>query len=282
VGGKQIDMVSGDALWVPEFYKNGLIEPFDIESLDTAKGLFPEAKKLPFWQTDKGYMAFPFGWSPIQIAYNPKYVDPAPDSWEVLWDPKYKGRIAMELQPFDVMAFMAKYLGFKEAYNMSTDEIKQAKERLIALKPNILKFVEQNVELVKLMADESIWLCTSNIGMEDRVKDAGGPAIKTFIPKEGTVGFLDGEMLVKGGVNHDVAMAFLNVAETGEWLGKNFLEYGRPLLSKDAYDWLVKNGYEERAKRYLFDKPEVATQMTLKGPAKNMDAYIAAFNEAIA
>ncbi len=68
-------------------------------------------------------MAFPFGWSPVVIAYNPKYVPDQPDSWDIFFDPKYKGKIAMELQPFDVMAMMGKSLGIDKAYNMSVDQI---------------------------------------------------------------------------------------------------------------------------------------------------------------
>jgi spermidine/putrescine-binding protein len=283
VGGKQIDMVSGDALWVPKFYEEGLIEPFDLWSLKSSKGLFDMALfDLPFFQTDDGMnLAFPFGWSPVVIAYNPDYV-PEPDSWEVLWDPKYKGKVAMELQPFDVMAMMGKSLGYDNAYSMNEEQIEAAKNQLIDLLPNILKFVEQNVEIVGLLADESIWLATVNLGIEDRVSDAGGPAVKTFVPKEGIVGWMDGEMIVKDAVNKDVALNWLDKMETGEWAAKNFLEYGRPLVNRDAYHWLVKNGYEERAKQYLFDQPEVVLSMTLKGPSEDLGATIAAFNDALA
>jgi spermidine/putrescine transport system substrate-binding protein len=282
VGGKQIDLVSGDALWVGKYYQEGLIEGFDLNALATAKNLFDVVNQFDFWKADGKYLAFPFGYSPVVVAYNPKYVTPEPDSWEVLWDPKYKGKVAMELQPFDVMAMMGKSLGIKDAYNMTPDQVQQAKQQLIDLKPNILKFVEQNVELVTLMADESIWFATVNVGMEDRVKDAGGPEVKTFVPKEGVVGWMDGEMLVKGGTNRDVAWAWLDKMETPEWIAKNFMEYGRPLFNKAAYDLVVKQGHEERAKRYLFDKPEVVLTMTLKGPSPNMDLYINAFNEGLA
>ncbi|MFQ5854125.1 MAG: PotD/PotF family extracellular solute-binding protein [Anaerolineae bacterium] len=282
VGGKQIDMVSGDALWVPAFYEEGLIQAFDLEALETAKHLFDEAKAFDFWTTDEGYLAFPFGWSPVVIAYNPEHVTPEPDSWEVLWDPKYKGKVALPLQPFDVMAMMGKALGIQDSYNMNEEQVAQAKDLLIQLKPNLLKFTEQEVEHVTLLTDESIWMAAVNLGMEDRVKDAGGPEIKTFAPKEGVIGWLDGEMIVKDAANPDAAMAWLDKMETPEWIAKNFLEYGRPLFNKTAYDILVKQGHEERAKRYLFDRPEIALTMTLKGPSPDLDLYINAFNEALA
>jgi len=282
VGGKQLDLVSGDALWVKKYYEEGLIDAFDLDSLATAKYLHPVVKEFTWWQAGSNYLAFPFGWSPVPIAYNPKYVDPAPDSWEVLWDPKYKGKLAMELQPFDVMAMMGKSLGIQDAFNMTEEQIAQAKQQLIDLKPSLLKFVEQNTELVTLMADETIWFCTVNLGMEDRVKDAGGPEVKSFIPKEGTIGWMDGEMMVKDGSNHDVAWNYLDKMETPEWIAKNFLQYGRPLLNQGAFDILDKQGEGDRARRYYMDKPEALLSMTLKGPSANMDAYISAFNEALA
>lgn len=283
VGGAQIDMVSGDALWVPKFYEEGLIEPFDLWALQTHKDLWDEALFVPFWKTEDGMdLAFPFGWSPVVIAYNPKYVQPDPDSWEVLWDPKYKGRVAMEQQPFDVMGYMAKALGFKEAFRMTPEQLEQAKKALIDLMPNVLKFMEQQAEAVTLLADESAWLVTGNLGLEDRVKDVGGPEIRTFVPKEGTIGWMDGEMIVKDAVNKDVALNFLDKMQTPEWIARNFLEYGRPLFNREAYHWLVKNGHEERAKRYMMDKPEIALSMTLKGPAEDLEATISAFNEALA
>jgi len=53
------------------------------------------------------YLAFPFGYSPVLVAYNPKYVKSKPDSWAALWDPKYKGKNRHGAAAFDVMAMMA-------------------------------------------------------------------------------------------------------------------------------------------------------------------------------
>src|SRR6266581_1183310 len=49
-GGAHWDISSEDALWVPKFYKEGLIEAFDIKSLPVAKQLYPIALHVPFWK----------------------------------------------------------------------------------------------------------------------------------------------------------------------------------------------------------------------------------------
>lgn len=283
VGGEGLDLVSADALWIPAFYEEGLIEPFDLWELDSARGLFDIALNIPFWKTEDGLdMAFPFGWSPVMIGYNPQYVTGDPDSWDVLWDPKYEGKICIPLQPFDIMAMMGLSLNVPEPYNMTAEELAAAKQRLIDLMPNILAFTEQEIENARLLADESAWLSIINLGIEEKVKDAGGPEVKTLLPKEGWVGYMDGEMIVKDAKNMDVAMNWLDKMESGEWLAENFMVSPRPLFSREAYHVLVNNGWGELADRRFFTEPEKALQMTLKGPSEDMGAVIEAFNEALA
>ena len=125
-GNSGIDLLSGDALWVPAYDANGLVEAFDIGSLAVASELYPIAREFPFFQGAGGYLAYPWGWSPIQIAYDPAQVAPDPDSWEVLIDPKYAGRVVMENQPIDIMLFAGKAIGAADPYNMTDDELGDA------------------------------------------------------------------------------------------------------------------------------------------------------------
>ena len=112
VGG-QLDLISGDALWVPKYYSDGLIDAWDINEVPVAQTLYSIARSFPIWTVPAGYLGYPFGWSPVQIYYDPAHVSPTPDSWEVLLDPKYAGRVVMENQPVEVMAYMGKLAGAK-------------------------------------------------------------------------------------------------------------------------------------------------------------------------
>jgi spermidine/putrescine-binding protein len=109
----QLDKISGDAMWVPNAYaKDGLIEPFDINELKVSSQLYSFAREFPYWQSSEGYMAYPFGWSPIMIYYDPAKVTGDPNDWQVLLDPKYKGRVVVENQPEEIVAYMARAAGF--------------------------------------------------------------------------------------------------------------------------------------------------------------------------
>lgn len=278
VGG-QLDLVSGDALWVPHYFEAGLIEAWDINELEVSKQLYSIARTFPIWTKPEGYLGFPFGWSPVQIYYDPAQVSPEPDSWEVLLDPKYAKRVLVEDQPVEIMAYMGKFAGVSNAYSMTPDEIATAKDLLTHLKPNILRLASQATDTIAALKSGEAWIATGNLGTDIRVKDQGGPELKVFTPKEGTIGWMDSEMIVKGGANQNLIIPFLQQAEQAEYIAANFMLNGRPLFNEAAYKILVNQGQQERADRFLYNKPETVETMDLKGPGTSTQAVIDAFNE---
>lgn len=277
--GQQFDIVSGDALWVPKYLEDGLTESFDLSSLEVSTQLYSIAREFDFWQDGSNYMGYPFSWSTVQIYYNPKYVTTVPDSWHAILDPKYRAKISLENIPTDMMAIAARATGGKEPYSMTSAEIAKAKDYLKQLKPNVLKLASQNNEVVRALADESAWIGITNLGTDDRVKDAGGSVVKPAYPSEGTVGFIDSEQMVKASKNKEAFPRFINAAEQAEYIAQNFLTNGRPLFNEKAYKLLVDQGHQDRADRLLYSSPEKALEMTIKGPAGDQQAYTDAFNE---
>jgi spermidine/putrescine-binding protein len=277
--GSQFDIVSGDALWVPKYNKDGLTESFDLSSLPVSSQLYSIARSFPFWKDGSNYMGYPFSWSTVQIYYNPKYVHTVPDSWHALLDSKYKGKISLENIPTDMMAIAGKATGSKSPYSMTTAEIADAKGWLKQFKPNVLKLASQNNEVVRALADGSAWIGITNLGTDDRVKDAGGPVVKMAYPKEGTIGFIDSEQMVSASKNKDFFPRFINAMQQAPYIAQNFLTNGRPLFNEKSYKLLVNQGHGDRARRLLYNQPEKALKMTLKGPSGNEQAYTDAFNE---
>jgi spermidine/putrescine-binding protein len=277
--GGQYDIVSTDALWAPKYFKDGLTEPFDIGSIPVSSQLYSIAKEVPFWKASGGYLVYPNGWSSVNIYYNPKYVSPAPTSWHVLTEPKYAGKVVAENQPTDLMAMAGLATGAKEPYNMTTAEISKAQEFLKAAKPAFLKLVSQNSDSVRALADGSAWMALENLGTDFRVKAAGGPVVKEATPKEGVVGWIDGEQMVKASAHKNRFEQFLNSMEQANWVAQNFLVNGRPLFNEKAYKILVNQGHKERADLLWYNQPERALQLTLKGPSGNVQGVIDAFNQ---
>jgi len=275
----QLDMMSADALWVPKYFEEGLVEAWDLGQLDVSKQLYSIAREFAIWTTPQGYLGYPIGWSPTVIYYDPAHVSPAPDSWEVLFDPKYKKRVGVQNMPTEVMAYMGLAAGVKDPYNMTTDEIAQAKAMLIKLKPNLTGLFNQGNGGVAALKSGEIWVCPGNLGWETRVKEQGGPDLKVLVPKEGTVGWMDAEMIVKGGENQNLILPFLELAEQAEYIAANFMLNRRPLFNEKAYKLLINQGQQETADRYLYNKPETLNTMKLMGPGANTQVVLDAWNE---
>ena len=277
----QLDMMSADALWVRDAYnKEGLIEPFDIDEIKVGKELYSFAREFEIWTTPEGYLGYPFGWSPIMIYYDPAKVSGSPDGWEVLLDPKYKGRVIVEHQPEEIVAYMARAAGFDTPYSLSDDQLTTVRGLLEQLKPNILRFAGQATDTVNALVSGEAWLATGNIGNEDRVKDASGPEIKGYVPKEGTVAWQDSEMIVKGGANSKLIKPFWEKAEVAENMVANFHAYGRPLFNEKAYKLLVDGGQKDKADRFRYNEAEdILAKSILKGPGTSIDKSIELFTD---
>ncbi len=273
----QFDIVSADALWVPYYNQQGLTYPFDIDSIPVSSQLYSVARDFPIWQSGGEYLAYPRAWSALRIYYNPKYVSPAPTSYDVLLDPKYHGKFVRENQPTDIMAEAGLATGSKDPYNMSSAELSRATEWLKAAKPAYLTLVSQNTGVVQALTIESAWFTSEILGTDIRVKEAGGPTIMRATPKEGVIGWLDAEQKMKT-KNADRFNQFINAWGQAEWIPPLFKEFREAWFNEKAYKILVNQGQGDFADALLYNQPEEALKAHLKGPSKNPNAYIQAFN----
>jgi spermidine/putrescine-binding protein len=278
--GSQFDVAAADALWVSKMHKDGLTQSFDLSSIGAAKQLYPTARHIKIWKDGSNQMAFPNGWSTVQVYYNPKYVKTKPTSYDALLDPKYRKKIAYEDEADAVMAVAGLATGAKIPYDQTLAEIKRSKAWLEQLKPNILHLASQNSENINLMKDESAWIVLGNLGVDLRVKDAGGPLIKVAFPKEGLIGWFDGEQMVSKSKHKDVFAKFIDATYSQtSWIAKNFIKNGRPMFNEKAYKLLVNQGYKHRADLFHYNNPDLIFKAHLSGPARNAQAVTDAFNE---
>jgi spermidine/putrescine-binding protein len=278
--GSQFDIAAMDALWVPKLHKDGYTDSFDMSSIGASKQLYSDARAIPFWKDGSNTMAFPNGWSTVNVFYNPKYVKTKPTSYDALLNPKYKGKIAYENQPENIVAIAGLATGAKRPFQQSLAQISRSKEWMKKWKPNVLHLANQNSENITLAKDESVWIVLGNLGVDLRVKAAGGPVMKQANPKEGLIGWFDGEQMVKKSKHKDVFATFIDATYSQTaWIAKNFIKNGRPMFNEKAYKLLVNQGYKHRADLFHYNNPELIFQSHIEGPSKNIQAVTDAFNE---
>ena len=162
---------------------------------------------------------------------------------------------------------------------LTPDQMSSAANWLSALKPNLIKLASQNNEVVTMLANGEAAVGISNLGTDVRVKDAGGPVIQAAYPTEGTIGFIDSEMITAKGTNKALTKPFLDAMQQSEFIVENFTTNWRPLFNEAAAKILTNDPKTaENAKRLFMDNPDKALTMTLKGPAQDQQAYTEAFN----
>ena len=99
-------------------------------------------------------------------------------------------------------------------------------------------------------------------------------------PKEGLLGWFDGEQKVSKSKHKDVFEQFMDSVEgQTSFAALNFIKNGRPMFNEKAYKLLVNQGHKARADAFNYNKPELIFSANLQGPSKNPQAITDAFNE---
>ena len=73
----------------------GLLLPLNLDNLSNYQNLNPSFKQLTHLVKDGVHYGLPFAWGPYGLVYNTEVFDSAPQSWNVLWDPQYKGQFSI-------------------------------------------------------------------------------------------------------------------------------------------------------------------------------------------
>ena len=137
-------------------------------------------------------------------------MNPPPTSWEIVWDPKYKGRVIMADTDQELIQF-AVALGAKDPFNLTKDEMAHIKQRLIDLRSNLKAYFATFEDSVQYVEDGDVDLLIQ--GDEYRVKllhDRGYDNWALTVPKEGALGWTDVYTVSSGTGDEDLAYAWIN------------------------------------------------------------------------
>jgi spermidine/putrescine transport system substrate-binding protein len=129
----------------PRWREAGLLKPIDTSKLKNWNKISATLRNLPGLDAGRGRVWFvPHYWGNTSVTIR---TDLAPEyaqsqSWDILFDPKYKGRIAVLDGVDDVVPFIARMIGV-DAYNMSEADWQKVQAKLRQLLPQ-LRFVSSD------------------------------------------------------------------------------------------------------------------------------------------
>jgi putative spermidine/putrescine transport system substrate-binding protein len=193
--GKDFDVFAVNTAQLQRYIEAGLTTPHDLSKLPNQKEVLPrfrDLSKVKGVMRDGKVHSIPFCFDSIGIIYDKDKVSPAPDSFEVLWDPKYKGKVLAYDNGEHNFSFTALTLGIEDPFHLSEDQMQKIKDKLVKLKQNVLSFYTTPDEALQLYKSNDVALIWANYGQQQvkAMKDAGAN-IAYVNPKEGALAWLD-------------------------------------------------------------------------------------------
>src|SRR6202167_3420938 len=190
----------------------GLAAPLDLAKLPTYAQLSPQLTSLPLVRLKNQVFGAPFMWGPDPLLYDTTAFSQPPDSWTVLWDPKYRGKVSV-WDDLSTVYMAAQVLGFdkpdpSQLYNLTDEQLEAVKKKLLELKPNIRKMWSPGGELTNLFQNHEVVAAMGWPLNTVALKKVNFPVGET-IRKENTTGWIDHLMITAGSENKELAYQFL-------------------------------------------------------------------------
>lgn len=220
-GTRLYDMIVPVQNYVEPAVKAGLIEALNPAVLTNSKDIFEQFATSKQWRVDGKLYGIPFVWGANAMAFNRKETGEL-DSLNALFDPKYKGRIAMRDEPEDTLSVAALKLGIKQPFSMGEKELQEVKKLLISQKPLVRAYWKNVAEVQNLLATGEVVVAWSFLAVIAPLRKAGVD-VGWVWPKEGAIGWSESITPVKGTSKLKLVEEYANFTlspEYGEFMAR--------------------------------------------------------------
>lgn len=223
-GGANYDIVIPSDYMIERLIKEDLLEKINFDNIPNYKNIMPKYKNL-YYDPNNEY-SVPYNVGMVGLIYNTKMVDERPDSWEIMWDEKYKGQILMFNNSRDAFGIAQFLLGI-DVNTTERSDWDMAYEKLTKQKPLIQSYVMDDV-FNKMEGGEAAiaaYYAGDCISMADN-----NPDLDFVYPKEGTNIFVDSICIPKSCQNKEAAEVYINFLLRGDIALANaeFICYASP------------------------------------------------------
>lgn len=259
----------------------GVIKPIDTSRIAAWDDLFPSLKTIHGVDIDGEVHLVPFEWGNTSVAYRPDLVDIEEESYALLLDERYRGRMAMFDSAEDAAVISGLIAGVKSPFDMSAPEIDQSFEVMRRIHANLRFYWTDVSELAQALASGELVAATSWNDTVVTLKQQGVP-IKYMRPKEGILTWVCGLALVKDGPgNEDQKYDLINDMldpQVGVYLVD---EYGYGHSNSKSYELVERSRLEELgiedpaallARTTFFDEMPAETRQTVNGRFEQVKA----------
>jgi spermidine/putrescine-binding protein len=243
-GAETIDLISPSSDAATAIIDAGLAAPLDLGRIPSYEDLSEGFRNLKVARKDTTVFGLPWAFGPNPLIYDTTKITKAPDSWGLLWDKKYRGKLSLQ-DDIATLYMVAQYLGLDDPndpsklYNLTDEDLAKVKAKMLELRPNVRKYWVTAGDMTQLFQGGEVVMGEGWPLMTNQLRQAKFPAGET-IPKEGTTAWADHWVLTKGAKNLDAAYAWLEYS-------------AQPFTQKLLYDVTAYIVANPKAKDYMSD-----------------------------
>lgn len=203
--------VKYDLICCSDYMLDKMIKENEVEKIDYSKMKYIENIGRSYWDLSKSFdpaleYTVPYYWGTVGILYNTDMVEHVPDSWDDLWDKKYKNNIIMQNSVRD--SFIPALIRNGSSINTTDEsELRTALEDLKKQKDIVQSYLVDEVR--DDMANDQAAMALIYSGEASLARDYNDK-LEYVVPKEGTDIWMDSFVIPKGGRNYDGAVKFLD------------------------------------------------------------------------
>lgn len=238
---------------IRQWYDAGLLANIDTDRLSNWGEIIPSLKDVGDSIIDGQRVFVPMDWGQTSVTFRtdlaPEYVDN--NTWGILWDPKYAGRLSMIDSLIDGVAVAGIYGGLENPYDLTDPANMELVAGLLREQLPLLRYYSQNMSDVEqsLASGELVAAATWNSSIT-ALREQGVP-VAFMSPKEGAMTWVCG--LVRNAANdsagddmvdkaYKVLDSYLS-AEAGAW---EIINYGYGHANLEAYSLVSEDELLER------------------------------------
>ncbi len=199
----QVDCVMMDVSVAKAASDEGLFEPVDARSVPSLADLSPRA-------FTPGVHAPAVTFDNLVLLYSPERVKPAPTSWRVFWEPKYKDQIAINGVP-DIVGLGFLMMANKTFGGEDYRQLDKGFEAVGNMASNVLSW-DPKPDAYSFITNGTASLGVGWNARGQIYSDQSGGKLAAVLPQEGALFQINVLGLVKGSKQPDAARAFMNHA----------------------------------------------------------------------
>ena len=205
-GSAYYDVIFPSDYMISRMIENDMLEKLDFSNIPNFEKYVSETFKSDVEYDPTLEYSVPYAWGTVGIIYNTKYVTKTVDSWDILWDEDYAGKILMFDNSRDAFAIALEKLGYS-VNTENEDEINEAADLLREQKPLVQAYVMD--QIFDKMEEENAWVAPYYAGDFITMHEQNENLAFCF-PKEGSNFFVDAMCIPKGSENKAAAEMFIN------------------------------------------------------------------------